>query len=55
MVETLSVMKIAKHLGVAPWELLNVPAYWYEMGSLAVAVENAQYEKARKADKKVSK
>lgn len=52
MVEALTIMRVAKYFGVAPWELMRQPVYWYEMGSLAVSVETAQYEKERKAAEK---
>lgn len=55
MIEVLSVIRVAKHIGVAPWELIRQPVYWYEMGELAVRIENTQYEGVKKAAMKAGK
>jgi hypothetical protein len=33
-------MKVAKWLGVAPWDLARQPVGWYRMAALAIAYES---------------
>lgn len=33
-------MKVAKWLGVAPWDLAQQPVGWYRMAVLAMGLEN---------------
>jgi hypothetical protein len=33
-------MKVAKWLGVAPWDLARQPVGWYRMAALAMTFEN---------------
>jgi hypothetical protein len=38
--EWLKLVKIAKHLGCKPWELIGLPAFWKDLGELDIDVQN---------------
>jgi hypothetical protein len=43
--DAIVLVRVARFLGVAPWELANKPAYWLYLGQTVMDVEQAQHEK----------
>lgn len=48
-------MQVAKYYGVPPWELIDKPFYWHQVGLICMAAENEyqkyQHEQAQKKAK----